>query len=89
MTDEYLTLANTADFIARIGQEGVWDEETQQQYFEWTSGATTYQLWAETEESIMVKLNVMRAEEIAGVAVWRLGYGTPKVWEMISAYVNS
>ena len=89
VTDEYLTLANTADFIARIGQEGVWDEETQQQYFEWTSGATTYQLWAETEESIMVKLNVMRAEEIAGVAVWRLGYGTPKVWEMISAYVNS
>lgn len=89
VTDEYLTLNNTADFIARIGQEGVWDEETQQQYFEWTSGSTKYQLWAETEESIMVKLNVMKAEEIAGVAVWRLGYGTSKVWEMISAYVNS
>ena len=80
---------NTQDFLDRIGQEGVWDEETQQLYVEWTSGNTKYQLWAETEDSIMVKLNVMRAKEIAGVAVWRLGYGTPSVWEMISAYVNS
>ena len=89
VTESYLTLSNAADFIARIGQEGVWDEETQQQYFEWTSGSTKYQLWAETEESIMAKLNVMRAEDIAGVAVWRLGDGTRKAWEMISAYVNS
>lgn len=89
VTDDYLTLNNTQDFLARVGQEGVWDEETQQLYVEWISGNTKYQLWAETEESIMVKLNVMRAKEIAGVAVWRLGYGTPAVWEMISAYVNS
>jgi len=89
VTEAYLTLSNAADFISRIGQEGVWDEETQQQYFEWTNGKSKYQLWAETEESIMVKLNVMRAEEIAGVAVWRLGDGTAKAWEMISAYVNS
>lgn len=89
VTDDYLTLNNTQDFLSRIGQEGVWDEETQQLYVEWTSGNTKYQLWAETEDSIMVKLNVMRAKEIAGVAVWRLGYGTPAVWEMISAYINS
>ncbi len=89
VTDDYLTLNNTQDFLSRIGQEGIWDEETQQLYLEWTSGNAKYQLWAETEESIMVKLNVMRAKEIAGVAVWRLGYGTPEVWEMISAYVNS
>ena len=89
VTDEYLTMNNTQDFLDRIGREGVWDEETQQLYVEWTSGNTKYQLWAETEESIMVKLNVMRAKDIAGVAVWRLGYGTPSVWEMISANVNS
>ena len=89
VTDEYLTMINTQDFLNRIGQEGVWDEETQQLYVEWTSGNAKYQLWAETEDSIMAKLNVMRAKEIGGVAVWRLGYGTPKVWEMISAYVNS
>lgn len=89
VTDEYLTMNNTEDFLNRIGQEGVWDNETQQLYVEWESGGSKYQLWAEDEESIMIKLNVMKAKDIAGVAVWRLGYGTPAVWEMISAYVNS
>lgn len=89
VTDEYLTLNNTKDFLDRVGQTGEWDEETQQWYVEWTSGSKKYQLWVEDEDSIMAKLNVMRAKDIAGVAVWRLGYGTPEVWEMISAYVNS
>jgi spore germination protein YaaH len=40
-------------------------------------------------DSIKVKLNVMRAKGIGGVAVWRLGYGTPEVWELLNAYVNS
>lgn len=89
VTDEYLTLVNTQDFLDRIGREGVWDEETQQLYVEWESGGSKYQIWVENEDSIMLKLNVMRAREIAGVAVWRLGYGNKTVWEAISAYLNS
>ncbi|MBQ7776331.1 MAG: SH3 domain-containing protein [Lachnospiraceae bacterium] len=89
VTDEYLTLVNTQDFLNRIGQQGEWDEETQQLYVEYTSGPATYKLWVENEQSIQAKLNVMKAKEIAGVAVWRLGYGNEAVWQMISAYVNS
>ena len=89
VTDEYLTMNNTQDYLDRIGKEGVWDEETQQLYLEFDSGTTNYRLWVENEQSIQAKLNVMKAKDIAGVAVWRLGYGTPMVWEYISAYVNS
>ncbi len=89
VTDEYLTLVNTQDFLDRMGQQGIWDEETGQLYVEWESGTSKYQIWVENADSILVKLNVMRARDIAGVAVWRLGYGNAAVWEMISAYVNS
>lgn len=89
VTDEAITLANTSDYLSRISVEPVWDEETQQYYAEWQSGDSTYKIWAETVESIEVKLNVMRAKNIAGVAVWRLGYGNAEVWELIDAYVNS
>ena len=58
-------------------------------YFEWESGNATYQFWAETEESLAAKINVMKAKDIAGVAVWQLDYGTEDVWQMISAYVNA
>ncbi len=89
VTDEYLLLSNTQDFLNRVGQTGEWDEVTQQLYAEWESGGSKYQLWAENEQSILMKLNVMKAKDIAGVAVWRLGYGNAAVWETISAYVNS
>lgn len=89
VTDEYLTLVNTQDFLDRVGQQGTWDEETGQLYAEWESGTSKYQIWVENEDSVLTKLNVMRAKDIAGVAVWRLGYGNAAVWEMISAYVNS
>ncbi len=92
VTDVYLTLNNTEAYINDLknkGIQGEWDEETEQMYFEWKSGNSTYQFWAETEESLAAKINVMKAKEIAGVAVWRLGYGTEGVWQMISAYVNA
>ena len=89
VTDSYLTLNNTAEFMARISATAAWDETTCQNYAEWTEGTATYQIWLEDAESISVKLNVMRTKGIGGVAVWRLGYGTPEVWALLNAYVNS
>ncbi len=89
VTDEYLTLNNTADFLKRIGRQPVWDDKTCQNYLEWTSGNRTYSIWLEDGQSINAKLNVMNAHNLGGVAVWRLGYGTEAVWELLRAYVNS
>jgi len=88
VTDEYITLNNMADFLQRVNVTPEWDEETCQNYAEWQSGSATYQIWVEDLESLKVKLNVMGAQNIAGVAVWRLGYGTPAAWELINAYVG-
>lgn len=89
VTDKYLTLNNTAEYLSRIGVEKVWDETTCQNYVEWTQGSAIYQIWVEDEQSISVKLNVMKAKNIAGVAVWRLGYGTTTAWELLNLYTNS
>lgn len=88
VTDEYLTINRTSDFLSHVNAEVEWDETTCQNYAEWTEGNATYQIWLEDENSIGVKLNVMNAQNIAGVAVWRLGYGTPGVWELLNAYTN-
>lgn len=89
VSDEYLTMNNTASFLSQVGAETVWDEETCQNYAEWTSGSATYQIWLEDAESISVKLNVMGSHNLGGVAVWRLGYGTEAAWELLNAYVSS
>ncbi len=89
VSDEYLTMNNTDAFLKQVGVEPVWDETTCQNYLEWESGSGLKQVWLEDADSIRVKLNVMTANNIGGVAVWRLGYGTPIVWELISAYSAS
>lgn len=88
VTDEYLTLVNQAEFLNKIGADPVWDETACQNYVEWTSDSKTCKVWLEDLESIGVKLNVMSANHLTGVAVWRLGYGTPEVWALIGAYKN-
>ncbi len=89
VTDEYITLNNVADYLERMNIVPEWDEETCQNYAEWESGAATYQIWVEDAESIRVKLSVMDVRNLGGVAVWRLGYGTPEAWEMIASYAGS
>lgn len=88
VTDEYVTMNNVAALLSRISAEPVWDETTSQNYVEWNEGSVKYQMWIEDEKSISVKLNVMNAKDIAGVATWRLGYGTSGVWELIKLYTN-
>lgn len=89
VSDSYLTLANQADYISRLGISYSWDEDACQNYAEWMSGGTTYQVWLEDEESISAKLNAMNSREIGGVAVWRLGYGTASVWNIIKLYAQN
>lgn len=86
VSDDYVTMANQAECVARFGGNTTWDETTCQNYLEVESGGALYQMWLEDAESIQVKLNVMRANEIGGVAVWRLGYEDPAIWDLISSY---
>ena len=86
VTDDYLIIRETDKYLKNKGLEPKWDEETCQNYAEWKEGDATYRVWLEDLESIKVKLNVMNTHEIGGVAVWRLGYGTPAVWELLNAY---
>ncbi|MDD6812383.1 MAG: glycosyl hydrolase family 18 protein [Lachnospiraceae bacterium] len=75
-------------YIADHNIEKRWDEATCQNYGEYQSGDSFYQVWLEDAESIQVKLNIMKKYEIAGVAEWRLGLETPSIWDTIAEYVS-
>ena len=66
-----------------------WDAETGQYY-----GARTYdngdtvEIWLEDGESLTEKISVMRANNIAGIAGWRLGLESAEAWDVISGYLN-
>lgn len=88
ITSQAVGMDKAEESIRVHNVETSWDEETCQNYGEYTNGETLYQVWLEDEKSIEVKLNVMDNYGIAGVACWRLGYEKPIVWDVIEAYMN-
>ncbi len=65
-----------------------WDEQTCQNYGEYTEGGSLHQIWLEDASSIEVKLNIMEKYQIGGVASWRLGYEKPEIWDVIGVYLS-
>ena len=65
-----------------------WDDETCQNYGEYTQDDVIHQVWLEDDSSIEVKLNIMDKYQVAGVASWRLGFEKPEIWNVIEAYQN-
>ncbi|HOO28328.1 MAG TPA: glycosyl hydrolase family 18 protein, partial [Lachnospiraceae bacterium] len=72
--------------VKNAGAETTWDETTAQNYAEWTKEDSTYKVWLEDTQSLTAKLQVMENNQLAGVAVWQLGYADSSVWDVIAQY---
>lgn len=86
VTSEALDMETARNFIVNNNVETYWDSETCQNYGEIQKGDTLYQVWLEDKQSLETKLTIMQKYDLGGVAAWKLGFETPDVWEMISAY---
>ncbi|MCM1145238.1 MAG: glycosyl hydrolase family 18 protein [Blautia sp.] len=88
VSSQVVGMGMAKEYIANHNIEMKWDEATCQNYGEYQSDGSYFQVWLEDAESIQVKLNVMDNYQIAGVAEWRLGLEEASVWDTIEAYVN-
>jgi spore germination protein YaaH len=84
-----IDMEEAEDFVARNNLETVWDEVVCQNYASLETDSTTYQIWLEDEDSLRVRLNLINIHNLAGVAVWRLGYEKPEVWEIFKEYLGT
>ena len=88
VTSQAVDMATAATYVAEHNIATEWDETTCQNYGEYTSGGVIHQVWLEDAESIKVKLSVMDAHNVAGVASWRIGMETPDIWDVIADYLH-
>lgn len=87
-TSSTLTMANQSTWVKNSGVEPVWLDEYCQNYVEYQTDGKTVQCWLEDVDSIRVKLQVMKAQQIAGVAAWKLGLEDTAVWDVMEEYTN-
>lgn len=88
LTSQAIGMQEAETAVANAGVTASWDEETQQNYAEWTADGNTYKIWLEDEQSLEAKLKVMQEYDLAGAAAWKLGFEKSGIWELISQYVN-
>lgn len=88
ISSQAVDMATAQEYVAAHGISVEWNEETCQNYGEYTAGSTLYQVWLEDEQSMEVRLNIMSKYGIAGVACWRLGFEMPEIWDEIEAFMN-
>ena len=88
ISSQAVDMVTAEQYIAAHHIEVEWNEETCQNYGEYTSGNSLYQVWLEDEQSMEVRLNIMSKYGIAGVASWRLGFEKPEIWDTIAVFMN-
>ena len=88
VTSETVSMKRTNKVLEQYGAQAKWDEKAGQNYAEWEADGATYKIWVEDEKSIEEKLKVMKTNKLAGTAVWKLGFETQGLWDLILKYVN-
>ena len=81
-----VTMSKGAETVASAGATAEWDDATGQDYAEWKADGGTAKIWLENPKSLQAKLEVMKAHNLGGVAVWQLAFGTEEAFALIDEY---
>ncbi len=60
-----------------------WDEEAKQYLAEYSTNGYDVKIWIENEDSLKEKIKLIEEFNLSGVAIWRRGYETPGVIEIV------
>lgn len=85
-------MSQAQNVLTQNGATASWDEETGQNYAEFSSEDSVYKMWLEDEISINKKLEVIFADrdagKVAGIGCWKIGLEKSSIWNVILKYTN-
>lgn len=64
--------------------ELTWDDRLGQYYGSAVNSSGEQLIWMEENESMKLKIDLIREYDLAGVACWKLGFETPEIWDIVS-----
>jgi spore germination protein YaaH len=87
VTSQAYGMRAASDLLASCGATETWLDDCGQNYAEFISGDTLYQVWLEDASSAEARLKVMDENHLAGAAFWKLGLETSDIWDTILKYM--
>lgn len=61
-----------------------WLEGEKQNYVEYSSEGCYYKLWIEDAKSMEPRISIMKSQQLAGIACWKLGLESTSLWNVIN-----
>ena len=83
VTSEAYGMSGAESMVRANDASPKWDDATGQYYAEFKSSGATYKIWLEEETSLQKKLEVVTANQAAGVAFWKMGFERAVTWTTI------
>ena len=83
ITSRALGISEAKKWIENNQVELTWQSDTAQYYGEIQTNDGAQFLWMEEERSLKEKMNVIRQNDLAGVACWKLGFEDSAAWDSI------
>lgn len=80
---EALGIADAKKWVDANDVELYWQQELGQYYGEVNSSSGFSYVWMEEENSLQLKMDLIKAYDLAGVACWKLGLEDDAAWESI------
>lgn len=88
VSSDALGMSDAETKVAQNNAELQWSDEAGQYYTEYEAGGKLYKIWMEEQNSIEKKLEVVKANNLAGAAFWKLNYEKSTVWDTIIKYIG-
>lgn len=83
ITSKAMGIADAKKWADNNQVELTWQADTAQCYGEKQTNDGAWFLWMEEERSLKEKMNVVRQNDLAGVACWKLGFEDSAAWDSI------
>ncbi len=83
-----VTMDTVNTLIDKYNLEKLWNEDAGQNYVEYKKGKQTNKIWIEDGASIQLKYDLIHKYNLAGAALWRRGFETPDIWEVLDSSQN-
>ena len=83
MTSQAMGITKAKQWVQDNQVELTWEDALGQYYGEKTENGTTYRIWMEEERSIGLKMDLIRTNNLAGVACWKLGFEPSDIWDIV------
>lgn len=76
-------ISSAREWVETNQVELYWQDELGQYYGELEQDGARYEIWMEDERSLALKMQLIRDNDLAGVACWRLGFEPADIWDTV------